>query len=152
MELYRRINWLFTYCGSVLDVLARWENLMEALQWCCMVVQRSPWASSPAPLQTMHSLGMLHVALLTRGLASWNGVGVFTLYDWWLYPGTGNKGLQVIARNNLFWSRAMLYGGTHLLTRSCWWQLETIQKVHEEMHCCKCWDLRERNPLLEIFS
>lgn len=46
MELYRRINWLFSYCGSVLDVLARWENLMEALQWYYMVVQRSPWVPS----------------------------------------------------------------------------------------------------------
>lgn len=78
MELYRRINWLFSYYGSVLDVLARWENLMEALQWCCVVAQRSPWAA-PAPLQAEHSMAVLHYALPTTGIASQNGEGASML-------------------------------------------------------------------------
>lgn len=90
-----------------------------------------------------------HVALSVGGLASQNGVAVFMLYDWWLHPGTGNKDLQGIARNTPLQPKAVLLGGTRLLTRSGRWQLEPTQRLHEETPCCGCWQLCERIPVLE---
>lgn len=72
-------------------------------------------------------MAVLHCALHTTGIASQNAVGASMLMtgDHILLQAT--KSCKKQSELTYF----VLFGGTHLLTESCWWQLETMQRAPE---------------------